>query len=234
MKVFLFALQPLLLRNRIFFISPSRIYKENQVKLLKFPYLYLALYNYVPISILKTVQFVGWKFWFRLFRIKVIWYLWIWSDTLGTKMFATSILIFDSYGMKSLYLKFGHPCQIFWSWVYCIALNWQHDDIDIDATSNSKRTYVQLDSFDLWSQQSYFRQESEMGRTYHRTPFKSCTSLYSPEAKMGSQKVTRKKKTIYSARWPLSLPSVFLSSKIPKVDVSFQCTMNLFFLRIIL
>ena len=74
------------------------------------------------------------------------------------------------------------------------ALNWQHDDIDIDATSNSKRTYVQLDSFDLWSQQSYFRQESEMGRTYHRTPFKSCTSLYSPEAKMGSQKVTRKKK----------------------------------------
>ena len=152
-----------------------------------------------------------------------------WSDTLGTKMFATSILIFDSYGMKSLYLKFGHPCQIFWSWVYCIALNWQHDDIDIDATSNSKRTYVQLDSFDLWSQQSYFRQESEMGRTYHRTPFKSCTSLYSPEAKMGSQKVTRKKKTIYSARWPLSLPSVFLSSKIPKVDVSFQCTMNLLF-----
>ena len=109
------------------------------------------------------------------------------------------------------------------------AFNWQHDDIDIDATSNSKRTYVQLDSFDLWSQQSYFRQESEMGRTYHRTPFKSCTSLYSPEAKMGSQKVTRKKKTIYSARWPLSLPSVFLSSKIPKVDVSFQCTMNLSF-----
>ena len=145
-------------------------------------------------------------------------------------MFAISILIFDSYGMKSLYLKFGHPCQIFWSWVYCIALNWQHDDIDIDATSNSKRTYVQLDSFDLWSQQSYFRQESEMGRTYHRTPFKSCTSLYSPEAKMGSQKVTRKKKkTIYSARWPLSLPSVFLSSKIPKVDVSFQYNESLFF-----
>jgi hypothetical protein len=26
------------------------------------------------------------------------------------------------------------------------------------------------------------------------------TSLYSPQAKMGSQKVTRKKKTIYSAR----------------------------------
>ena len=33
-----------------------------------------------------------------------------------------------------------------------------------------------------------------MGRTYHRTPFKSCTSLYSPEAKMGSQKGDEEKK----------------------------------------
>ena len=233
MKVFLFALQPFLLRNRIFFISPSRIYKENQVKLSKFPNLYLALYNYAPISILKTVQFVSWKFWFRLFRIKVIWYLWIWSDTLGTKMFATSILTFDSYGMKSLYIL---VLSAYLERIYCTALNWQYDDIDIDATSNNKRLNLCTIGF-IWPMiLTYFRQESEMGRTYHRTPFKSCTSLYSPEAKMGSQKVTRKKKTIYSARWPLSLPSMFLSSsssKIPKVDVSFQCTMNLFLRKIL-
>ena len=41
---------------------------------------------------------------------------------------------------------------------------------------------------------TYFRQESEMGRTYHRTPFKSFTSLYSPEAKDGKPEGDEEKK----------------------------------------
>ena len=74
-----------------------------------------------------------------------------------------------------------------------------------------------------------------MGRTYHRTPFKSCTSLYSPEAKMGSQKGDEEKKDhlLSQMTFKSSFYVPLVVVKIPKVDVSFQCTMNLF-LRIIL